>query len=477
VKFAAPPAMALLLVLTAGAAQAQWDAFGRMSEADHELSSFGALPDTTLSTQCRQEDIGPVLSLPSAIDRALCANPRVRQAWSVARFRAAQLGAAQSAKLPTLTLSGQLNRAIPTTTFDDFQDLSTTRHTTQRNVGLALNWVLYDAGLRSGNIAVARHTFSAATETQRVTILTAINDTGKAYYDWWATQGRLQAAREAERTAEKSLAMANARRQTGNGTLLDRLQAETALAQASLDRVTAETALGNARVALATLMAVPPTALPDSAGLGGMRPVLPDHAVEVFVEYAQTHSPSVRVAVFQLDTSMARVQVAEATNGPIAAITATMARNEQLAASLGQTFTTRVPSLNLQIAIPLFDGGAQAYQRHAAQSQVEAARDALENARLQVQLDVWKAHHELVSQAEKVKSARKLMESATQADSAAEKRYSAGAGTLLDLLNARTALADARQQSVRAAADWRAARLRLLTLTAQPLRWEADDES
>ena len=48
---------------------------------------------------------------------------------------------------------------------------------------------------------------------------------------------------------------------------------------------------------------------------------------------------------------------------------------------------------------------------------------------------------------------------------------------ILQLLKARAALASAHQQQVQAAAGWRAARLRLVALSAQPLEWDQDDES
>jgi outer membrane protein len=44
---------------------------------------------------------------------------------------------------------------------------------------------------------------------------------------------------------------------------------------------------------------------------------------------------------------------------------------------------------------------------------------------------------------------------------AAQHRYQAGVGNILELMGAQTALTNASQQHVQALADWRAARLRL----------------
>jgi outer membrane protein len=467
-------ALAALAALSAPAG-AQTDLFGEMDEIDQSLAQFEAVPGGVLTQACASDTLPDALTLPLAIDRALCANPAIRQSWAIARFRAAQVGLARAALLPTLTLSGQIIRASPSTTVEGFETLNTKRTQQQQNVGLALAWVMYDAGLRQGNVSLAAHTLTGAVQAQRAAVLGVVDDTGRAYYEWWAAQGSLDAAAVAESTAAQSLRFAIARQQIGNGTVLDKLQAETALAQATLDRVKAQSTLGNTRVALATLMGLDAGQLPALAPQGDMRPRFDEQALEMLAARAQQESPSIKLATAQLDASKARIQVAEATNAPLLGITANYGRNQQTSTSVGQSFTATVPSINLQFSVPIFDGGAQAYQRHSAAAQVEAARNALEAARRQVGLDLWNAHHELGTQSQKMQAARSLVASATQADSAAETRYRAGAGTLLDLLTARSALAAAHQQDVQASAGWRVARLRIVTLCVLPLRWEPDD--
>jgi outer membrane protein TolC len=95
-------------------ANAQTDLFGAMKNIDRELADAPGLPRSGFA--CPQPEPGKplipegtLLDLPSTLDRALCANPRVREAWAIARFRAAQVGGAKAADMPTLSLSGQLN--------------------------------------------------------------------------------------------------------------------------------------------------------------------------------------------------------------------------------------------------------------------------------------------------------------------------------------------------------------------------------
>lgn len=54
-----------------------------------------------------------------------------------------------------------------------------------------------------------------------------------------------------------------------------------------------------------------------------------------------------------------------------------------------------------------------------------------------------------------------LLDIAQQSEDAAQHRYQAGVGNILELLNAQSALATAKKQRVQALMDWRTARLEL----------------
>jgi outer membrane protein TolC len=53
-----------------------------------------------------------------------------------------------------------------------------------------------------------------------------------------------------------------------------------------------------------------------------------------------------------------------------------------------------------------------------------------------------------------VKTAGELLDSATQSERVAAGRYRAGVGSILDLLAAQAALANARQQRIQAGTNW-----------------------
>ena len=69
-------------------------------------------------------------------------------------------------------------------------------------------------------------------------------------------------------------------------------------------------------------------------------------------------------------------------------------------------------------------------------------------------LQVWQSYQAVKTAEKRVGSARDLLASAQQSAEVAQGRYKAGVGSILDLLTAQSALANARAQEVQARADW-----------------------
>jgi outer membrane protein TolC len=69
-------------------------------------SAQKSFENETNDTTCREHTpVDQAWALLDVINQALCANPQTRQAWANAHFQAGQLGIAEAAYLPTLTLS------------------------------------------------------------------------------------------------------------------------------------------------------------------------------------------------------------------------------------------------------------------------------------------------------------------------------------------------------------------------------------
>ena len=90
----------------------------------------------------------------------------------------------------------------------------------------------------------------------------------------------------------------------------------------------------------------------------------------------------------------------------------------------------------------------------AAQENFAAAVARADQARLQAVAQVFTSYWALRTAAQRVTTAANLLASATQSEEVARGRYAEGVGTILDLLSAQNALADARAQAVQSRWTW-----------------------
>jgi outer membrane protein len=139
-----------------------------------------------------------------------------------------------------------------------------------------------------------------------------------------------------------------------------------------------------------------------------------------------------------------------------------------LAANTGRTFfleAERVPSttysVGVNLSVPLFDGGRLAAEARAAARDAERLQAEAESQRSRVALEVTEAYHDVRYVLAQREGVAVQFDSADESARAAEARYKAGVGSLLEWLTAQADLARARQAQAQADSDWLAAFSRL----------------
>jgi len=331
-----------------------------------------------------------------------------------------------------------------------------------------MSWTLFDFGLRHANLESARYLLAAANATQDVTLQAVFQDATKAFYNLLSAQAVVDASSEAERSAQQSFMAASGKYQVGVGALADKLQAETTFAQATSDRVKAEGNLKNARGTLAVAMGMPAnTAFTLDAG----QSALPDTSfvlsIDALIEEAKRLHPGLIAARAQLQAAKMNVEAAKAAGLPSISLAVNFDHSDQLGQLPdGQYFPaadtyTRNKTVGVQVSIPLFEGLSRSYIVQSATAQVEAKLAVLMNEENQISLAVWTSYQSLITDTEYLTSTENLLHSATLSFNVAQGRYKSGVGTIIELLNAQSALASARQQRIQAVSNWRIARLNL----------------
>ena len=413
------------------------DPFGTL-EAVPPMAGLHAAP-----APCQPADLARPLDLAVVVDLALCNNPLTRQGWASARVQAAQVGVAQAAFLPSVSAGASVARIRN-------EAVRGGDPYTQRAIDADLSWVLFDFGARSASLESARQLFAAASFTRDATVQTIFLAAVQSFFQRQAASAVLEATQLSEKAALESLNAAEARYRVGTATPADRLQARTAHAQAVLNRIGAEGAVKTAQGTLANVIGVDPT---QALTLAPLPPAAPGAGFEAdvarLIGEARRRRPDLAAAEAQFRAAEANIDAAKAAHLPTFSLGVGAGRS-QIAGQPAHDSS----SIGLSVNSPLFSGFSTTYKVRAAEAQADLQAARREQVRLQVALDVWNAYANLATATQSVKTAGELLDSATQSERVAAGRYRAGVGSILDLLTAQAALANARQQRIQAGTNW-----------------------
>lgn len=380
------------------------------------------------------------LNLFEVVNFALCNNPQTREVWASARVQAAQVGINKSAYLPNLAATAGLNRNWP----------NNGAAYNQRNAGLSLSYLLYDFGARTANLESAKQLLNAAAYSQDSLVQTIFLAAIQSYYQTQASTAALDAARESEAAAQASFAAAQARYISGTATPTDKLAAQTAYSQATLNRITAYGAQQNARGTLANVLGLD---LPQKIELQAVdqlaAPADFQRNISALIDLARETRPDLQAAAAQLQAAQANTDAVRAAARPTISLATSTNYSGVMGSGLNHTST-----LGINLNVPIFSGYAPTYRIRAAEAQAEVKQAQLDKLNLQVALDVWLAYQNLSTATQALKTTADLLRSATQSAQMTSGRYKAGVGIMLDVLNAQSTLANARQQDIQARFNW-----------------------
>jgi outer membrane protein len=429
----------------------------------HGISTQAAYDMRRGNLVCSVEVPSGALTLEDAIERILCGDPQTRIAWANAKAQAAQVGVSRSAYLPRL--DGRLEKNLGHMDRDnqDFPQQSANGSRRGHSGSLELSWVLFDFGRRSAALRNAQQLLLAANASQDATLQNTFTLAAQAYYNALAARRSLVAARQVAQLAAQNLEAADAKYTAGAAALSDRLQAQTAFSQASLNQVRREGALRNALGVIAVRMGLPPD---TPLQLASELEVRPDtgfvKAIDELLAQARREHPSLLAAQARVRAAQASVDESRAAGRPSVALTANLSRsyNDQVQEFGGDTRVLD-RSIGLQLRIPLFEGFGRNYQIRGALARQEASEAELANLEQRVSLETWDNYQSLSIETQSLARTSELVEQARQSLDVVQGRYRSGIGSMIELLNALTAYANAENQHIQALADWQTSRLKL----------------
>ena len=391
---------------------------------------------------------GTTLSLSRILDLALRNNPVTRTSWLQARSAAADLGSRRSEYFPALELDGSVTRQKQAALGGASIFLRTTY-----GPSATLTWLLLDFGGRGADVEEARRVLFAADYSHNAAIQDVALQVEQAYYQYLDAKALKIAAEASLKAARESLSAAQERHRAGVATIADELQARTAFSQAELALESVEGQIQTIRGSLATAMGVSANVPVEAGELPSEVNVeVTGETVDELIARAEAERPDLAAARLTAMAAASHVRSVRAQGLPTLSASGT----------LNRTYFYNSPTVpyadvyagTILLRIPVFTGWRNTYDTLKAREDAEVARSQAETLTDQVVLQVWTSYYNLKTAAQQVKTARDLFASAQQSEEVALGRYKAGVGSILDLLTAQTAFANARAQEVQARANW-----------------------
>ncbi|HEX9289347.1 MAG TPA: TolC family protein [Anaeromyxobacteraceae bacterium] len=376
------------------------------------------VPALVAAVSAAAAETSPTLSLVHATRVAMERNPELAEAFSAAR--AAERGVRGAGALPEPMLSYQAWQQPLSRPFDP---TSTNMHM----IGIRQSLPF------PGQLGIAERAARSEAEARRDDVrarrLAVQAQVAHAYVAWWRALEELRVHLEHMKLAERTLAAVQTRYGTGGARQADMLRAETDLHRLHADIAGIRESLRSSEALLAAAMGAPDEALPPPA------------APEIVLPASGGERPEVASARAQVERAQTTARLADRAR-----------RAPDLMVGFDYMLMPGFPdaySVMLQVGVPWFSS-RRASEAERAEAEAQRARDAVaaavnaaryERAEAQARAQAAKAQLAILEEDVVPRADRTLQ--------AMRASYASGEADLVALLDAESALIDARLTAVR----------------------------
>lgn len=323
-----------------------------------------------------------------------------------------------------------------------------------RETSVSASYLFLDSGQRTTAIraaaATADSTLAGLTVTQRNTAMAVI----RAYYDLLTAQ-RLKTLREkVVASSEQHVAAAQAGFEAGTSARIDILRAQTELANAKVDLVAAD---GDIRRARATLRNAMGLSKPVSIQVQETTPLkAPSLTLAAARNEALVKRPELRQYEASVRAARESLHTARINARPVLSFSGNLDKYLDSTRDV-----TREWLLRATVTYPLFDARRTRARVQAAAAEVEVRRQQEEQERQSVLLEVEQAWIALQDARARIEAADAARKQADENLALNEASYREGVATMVEVIDARAAAAQAETNQIQARYDFDLAVLQL----------------
>lgn len=394
------------------------------------------------------------LTVGSVVDQVLETYPSIKASRREVDAATARIGQARSQSWPRVSAVGSYRRQdpVPEITVPGTQSGPGGGG---RTVGIQPNnlydghlqvrQTLYDFGKTDARIDQAKAGRTAAQRQVDIERTELAFQAVEVFYTTLLAEARLEVQRDQIDQLERTLTVVRRQQKAGVATEFDVQSTRTRLSAARSQLTQFRSQRQRQKAELQRLLGSAPDASPVLRGTIDPSLTAADSArieADTLVDHALLRHPSAKAAQAQVRAAHRKVNVADRSDSPTLSLDARGGVKNGYPGELNEPRLNE--SIGVSLNVPLFEGFATRRQVEEAQAQVQAAEARLMDVRRQVGTRVEQAASDLRALLDRLASTTLRVEQARAAARLARTRYEAGTITNLELLEAETALRQAR---------------------------------
>ncbi len=393
------------------------------------------------------------LTLNEAVRMVLSTNPAVQQAAEQIDASRAGVKVSRSPLYPEGGVSLNYTRIgpIPAFSFPGFGNIVLApANNYDEHIGFSVT--VYDFDRQQKSVDLAKTQVKSAKDGLELVRQDLAYSTIQTFYTILFLQRSIRVQNDEINTLNEHLLMTKKKVAAGTATDFDVLTTQVRVAAAQDEKISLENSLSNTEIVIRRLLGLPQDSPVRLAGEFSETPISLN--MDSLTGVAMENRVELKSANDEMATAQARYNVASAADNPSLNVAVAYGFKNGYEPNLNAWRGNFAAAAQLQIPIsgfvPFFGGYRKESMEEEAGAGMKAAESYKSNVVQEVKADVQRSIVDLRSSMENLRTTDVSVQQAESALSLAKIRYEAGTVTNLDLLDAETALAQARLMRLRA---------------------------
>ena len=338
---------------------------------------------------------------------------------------------------------GGYNQATGEITFGDINNLTST------STGISLSQNIYDGGIWWNTISQSKNSYKIAEQFDRQVKINIIRGVHQTYFNYLKTMQLLDVAQSNLKSSQQQLALTKKRFELGSARKTDLLKAEVRFGQARVDVVNNNSALENAYLNLKNAMGIIGSdkdfTVNDVAAA-----LVPIPDFETGFETIQKLNPSVVAKQRQITNAEFNEKITKGARMPNISASANYSGNaEDFETLSGEWDENWRRNISLSISIPIYTGNTLSTRIQQARLNVQKQESEYLTQLQDLSVQLHGILDRLNNYQEVIPINETVLSSAEEDLKLAQKRYSLGSTTILEVLDAQVSVVSARSSLIR----------------------------